>query len=142
MPAEAIRLLPFETEFTRAWDTPGHTRYRLPPDTDVNRVLAARYTTGRPLTVTRSMLWDMETRKAARPGTYIPFVVRAGSDRSWNRRTGDGGEYLDRCSMQRLWLNPQRWPLLPTDGEALREGFRLLSGYSRQRRFRRAQPAR
>ncbi len=111
MPAEAIRLLPFETEFTRAWDTPGHTRYRL-PDTDVNRVLAARYTTGRPLTVTRAMLWDMETRKAARPGTYIPFVVRAGSDRSWNRRTGDGGEYLDRCSMQRLWLNPQRCELI------------------------------
>ncbi len=63
MPAEAIRLLPFETEFARAWDTPGHTGYRL-PDTDVNQVLAARYTTGRPLTVTRSMLWDMETRKA------------------------------------------------------------------------------
>src|SRR6266702_543160 len=95
MPAEAIRLLPFETEFTRAWDTPGHTRYGL-PDTDV----------------TRAMLWDMETRKAARPGTYIPFVVRAGSDRSWNRRTGDGGEYLDRCSMQRLWLNPQRCELI------------------------------
>jgi len=84
MPAEAIRLLPFETEFTRAWDTPGHTRYGL-PDTDDNRLLAARYMTGRPLTVTHSMLWDMETRKAARPGAYIPFVVRAGSDRSWNR---------------------------------------------------------
>ncbi len=129
MPAEAIRLLPFETEFTRAWDTPGHTRYRL-PDTDVNRVLAARYTTGRPLTVTRAMLWDMETRKAAGPGTYIPFVVRAGSDRSWNRRTGDGGEYLDRCSMQRLWLNPQRCELILgivhlTDApdERLIEGF-------------------
>ena len=27
------------------------------------------------------------------------------------------------------------WPLLPTDGEALREAFRRLSGYSRRRRF-------
>ena len=27
------------------------------------------------------------------------------------------------------------WPLLPTDGEALREGFRRLSGYSRRRLF-------
>jgi RimJ/RimL family protein N-acetyltransferase len=27
------------------------------------------------------------------------------------------------------------WPLLPTDGEALREGFRRLSRYSRRHRF-------
>ncbi len=111
MAAQATGLSPFETAFARAWDTPGHTRCRL-PDTDVNLVLAARYATGEPLTFTRGMLWDMETRKAARPGTYIPFVVRAGSDRSWNRHDGDGGEYLDRCSMQRLWLHPQRYELI------------------------------
>src|SRR5262249_30056484 len=75
---------PFEAEFARAWDTPGHTRYQL-PDTDVNAVLAARYTTSGPLALTRGMLWDMEVRKAAHPGTYIPSVVHAGSDRSWNR---------------------------------------------------------
>ena len=28
-------------------------------------MLAARYTTSKPLTFTRAMLWDMETRKAA-----------------------------------------------------------------------------
>jgi hypothetical protein len=111
MAAQATGLSPFETEFARAWDTPGHTRYQL-PDLDVNEVLAARYTTGKPLTVTRGMLWDMEVRKAAHPGTYIPFVVRAGSDRSWNRHDGDGGEYLDRCSMQRLWLGPERYELI------------------------------
>jgi hypothetical protein len=111
MAAQATELSPFETEFARAWDTPGHTRYQL-PDLDVNKVLAARYTTGKPLTVTRGMLWDMEVRKAAHPGTYIPFVVRAGSDRSWNRYDGDGGEYLDRCSMQRLWLRPERYELI------------------------------
>ncbi|HEX9540661.1 MAG TPA: hypothetical protein VGA04_21055 [Streptosporangiaceae bacterium] len=44
----------------------------------------------------------MEVRKATSPGTYIPSVVQAGSDRPWNRHCGDGGEYLDRCSMQRL----------------------------------------
>ena len=111
MAAEATGLSPFETEFARAWDTPGHTRYRL-PDTDVNLVLAARYATSMPLALTRGMLWDMEVRKAAHPGTYIPLVVRAGSDRSWNRRGGDGGEYLDRCSMQRLWLHPQQYELI------------------------------
>jgi len=108
---EGTDLPPFEAEFARAWDTPGHTRYRL-PDTDVNAVLAARYTTGAPLALTRGMLWDMEARKAANPGRYIPYVVRAGSDRSWNRRRGGGGEYLDRCSMQRLWLSPQRYELI------------------------------
>ena len=102
---------PFETEFARAWDTPGHTRYQL-PDTDINKVLAARYTTGTPLTFTRSMLWDMETRKAAQPGRYIPHVVQPGSDRSWKRHDGGDGDYLDRCSMQRLWLNQQRYELI------------------------------
>jgi len=108
---EGTDLPPFEAEFSRAWDTPGHTRYQL-PDTDVNAVLAARYTTSGPLALTRGMLWDMEARKAAHPGSYIPSVVQAGSDRSWNRHLGDGGEYLDRCSMQRLWLRPQRYQLI------------------------------
>jgi hypothetical protein len=62
---------PFETDFARAWDTPGHTRYQL-PDIDINQVLAARYTTGTPLTFTRSMLWDIEARKAAHPGSCLP----------------------------------------------------------------------
>jgi hypothetical protein len=102
---------PFEAEFARAWDAPGHTRYQL-PDIDINRMLAARYATSKPLTFTRAMLWDMETRKAAHPGTYIPHVVQAGTDRSWNRHGGDGGEYLDRCSMQRLWLDPRQYQLI------------------------------
>jgi hypothetical protein len=109
--AAGMALPPFEAEFARTWNTPGHTRYRL-PGTDVNEVLAARYTTSVPLTLTRAMLWEMEVGKAAHPGTYIPHVVQAGSDRSWNRRHGDGGEYLDRCSMQRLWLAPQRYELI------------------------------
>src|SRR5262249_31702204 len=69
---------------------------------------AARNNTGRPLAFTRGMLWDMEVRKAAHPGSYIRYVVQAGSDRSWNQHDGDGGEYLDRCSMQRQWLHPER----------------------------------
>src|SRR5262249_17293207 len=108
---EGTPLPPFEAEFARAWDPPGHTRYQL-PDTDVNKVLAAGYTTSAPLALTRAMLWDMEARKAASPGTYIPYVVQAGSDRSWGRHRGDGGEDLDRCSMQRLWLAPHRYELI------------------------------
>jgi hypothetical protein len=59
---------PFETEFARAWDTPGHTSYQL-PDTYINKVLAACYATGGPLALTRAMLWQMEVRKAASPGS-------------------------------------------------------------------------
>jgi hypothetical protein len=105
---DGTALPPLEAEFARAWNTPGHTRCRL-PDTDVNKVLAARYTTSAPLTLTRTMLWDMEVRKAANPGTYIPSVVRAGSDQSRNRHDV---EYLDRSSMQRLWLAPDRYELI------------------------------
>lgn len=81
---------PFEAEFARAWDTPGHTRYQL-PNIDINQVLAARYTTSKP---------------------YIPYVVQAGTDRSWNQHPGDGGDYLDRCSMQRQWLDSRRYQLI------------------------------
>jgi hypothetical protein len=102
---------PFEAEFARAWDAPGHSRYQL-RDIDINQVLAARYTTSKPLSFTRAMLWDMETRKAAHPGTYIPYVVQAGTDRSWNGHPGDGGDYLDRCSMQRQWLDSRRYQLI------------------------------
>jgi AcrR family transcriptional regulator len=108
---EGIALPPFETEFAHAWDHPGHTHYQL-PDIDVNKVLATRYSSGGPLAFTRGMLWEMEVRKAASPGTYIPSVVQGGSDQSWNRHRGDGGEYLDRCSMQRLWRDPQRHELI------------------------------
>ena len=33
---QSTALPPFEAEFARTWNTPGHTRYHL-PDTDVNR---------------------------------------------------------------------------------------------------------
>src|SRR5882724_1204916 len=95
-----------EAEFDRAWTDPAYTRVEL-PDLDVNAVLAAHYVTGEPLTYTRTMLWDMEVRKAASPDIYIPFVLREGSARSWGRQILDGpAEYLERVSQQRLWLRP------------------------------------
>ncbi len=67
-----------EDEFQRAWADPSNTRFELPP-VDVNRVLAEHYRTSEPLTFTRTMLWDMEVRKAWRPDRYIPSVVWEGS---------------------------------------------------------------
>jgi len=56
-----------------------HYTRAVQPEIDINRVLQERYETSEPLTFTRTMLWDVEQRKAAAPGTYIPFVVRESS---------------------------------------------------------------
>jgi len=99
-------------EFEGAWAEPKHTR-SAQPQIDINRVLRERYETSEPLTFTRTMLWDLEQRKAAAPGIYIPYVVREGSDRSWGRRTVNGGaERLERCSQQRLWRRPDTYGLV------------------------------
>ena len=95
-----------EEEFERAWTDPGNTRIELPP-VDINRVLARYYRTNEPLTFTRTMLWDMEVKKAFRPDLYIPSVVSEGSSRYWGRQAAAGGtESFLRCSRQRLRLNP------------------------------------
>jgi hypothetical protein len=97
-----------EAEFERAWADTAHTRARQ-PDHDVNQVLAAWYHTSKPLVFTRTMLWDVEVRKAYNPGEYIPFVVRARSAHVWGRRVDAGGEYFLRSSEQRLWLRPDEY---------------------------------
>ena len=50
------------------------------------------------------MIWDMETKKAWDPLTYIPYVVSQA--RSWGRTTlRDGSVRFFRSSMQRGWIN-------------------------------------
>ncbi|MDE2880225.1 MAG: hypothetical protein OYL41_08740 [Acidobacteriota bacterium] len=97
-----------EEAFERAWTDRDNTRIELPP-VDVNRVLAGHYRTGEPLTFTRTMMWDMEVKKAFRPDLYIPSVVAEGSARTWGRRAAIGGaESFMRCSEQRFRLEPSR----------------------------------
>lgn len=101
-----------EAAFERAWADPAYTQIELPP-VDVNRVLGERYRISEPLTFTRTMLWDMEARKASRPDRYIPAVVRQGSAQAWNRRSlADGTESFVRSSEQRLWLKPSVFGLV------------------------------
>ncbi len=106
-------LLPnHEGEFQRAWTDRSNTRLELPP-VNVNRVLAEHYRTSEPLTFTRTMLWDMETRKAWRPDRYIPSVVAEGSAHTWGARSAvDGTESFVRSSQQRLWLEPDEYGLV------------------------------
>lgn len=99
-------------EFQRAWADLSNTRFELPP-ADVNRVLAEHYRTSEPLTFTRTMLWDMEVRKAWRPDRYIPSVVREGSAHAWGQRSAaDGTESFVRSSQQRLWLESSEYGLV------------------------------
>ena len=107
-PARAAAALNHEEEFERAWTDRGNTCIELPP-VDVNRVLAGHYQTNEPLTFTRTMMWDMEVKKAFRPDVYLPSVVTGGSVRVWGRRAAVGGaESFVRCSEQRLRLEPSR----------------------------------
>lgn len=99
-------ILDHETTFERAWNDPANTRYEMRP-VDINRVLDEYYDLSEPLLFTRSMLWDMEVRKARRPDLFIPFVVAEGSADAW----GDGDTFT-RKSSQRLWLAPERYGLI------------------------------
>ena len=104
--------LDHEDEFERAWTDPRNTRVELPP-VDINRVLADCYRTNEPLTFTRTMLWDMEVKKAFRPDIYIPSVVSEGTAHNWRRRPAAGStESFVRCSQQRLWLEPSEHGLV------------------------------
>ena len=107
-----VTQLNHEEEFKRSWTNPCNTRIELPP-VDVNRVLARHYRTNEPLRLTRTMLWDMEVKKAFRPDLYIPSVVTSGSSCYWRRRSGaDGAETFVRCSRQRLRLKPSKHGLV------------------------------
>jgi len=108
----SISQLNHEGEFQRAWADHSNTRFELPP-VDVNRVLAEHYRTSELLTFTRTMLWDMEVRKAWRPDRYIPSVVREGSAHTWDRHSAaDGTESFVRSSQQRHWLEPAEYGLV------------------------------
>ena len=101
-----VTQLNHEEEFQRAWNDPSNTRIELSP-VDINLVLTRYYRTNEPLRFTRTMLWDMEVKKAFRPDLYIPSVVTADSSRFWCRQeAADGAESFVRCSRQRLWLKP------------------------------------
>jgi hypothetical protein len=97
-----------EKVLDNAWHTPGVTAIDLPA-VDVNQVLADRYELDRDLTFTRTMLWDMEVRKAAAPDVYIPTVVAPGSATTFPSTRHEELEDFTRVSDQRLWGDPDRF---------------------------------
>ena len=98
-----------EAVFADAWNREGHTSIEFDP-LDVNQVLADEYNGAVGLALTRTQLWEMEVKKAARPDLFIPGVIRAGTARSWGRRElKSGDEVFIRVSEQRLWLQPDSY---------------------------------
>jgi hypothetical protein len=73
-----------EREYNEACSAPSSTRFELAP-IDVNKTLKERYRVSPERTLTRTMIWDMETKKAWDPLSYIPYVVSQA--RSWGRTT-------------------------------------------------------
>lgn len=92
-----------EEEFELAWQNPNYTQIQL-ADVDVNQKLLLYYETQVPVNFTRQLLWDMETKKAWDPKTYISYVVKEG--KSWGRQILDNGdEFFVRSSLQKQWLD-------------------------------------
>ena len=82
-----------------------------PTPVDVNKVLKEQYRVSPGQTLTRAMIWDMETKKAWDPLTYIPYVVSQA--RSWGRTTlRDGTTRFCRSSSQRGWITSQEGRVL------------------------------
>jgi hypothetical protein len=99
-----------EREYREAWNNLSHTRFELPP-VNVNKVLKDRYVVAPDKRITRSMIWDMETKKAWDPLSYIPYVVSEA--RSWGRNTlQDGSNRFCRSSLQRGWITSERGRVL------------------------------
>jgi hypothetical protein len=63
------------SEFERCWSDPNATRFEL-PSIGVNETLAKLYVITPPINLTRSMIWDMECKKALDPSTYVPYASR------------------------------------------------------------------
>src|ERR1700747_161792 len=94
-----------EREYNEAWNAPSNTRFELAP-VDVNIVLKKRYRVSPEKSLTRTMIWDMETKKAWDPLSYIPRVVSQA--RSWGRTTlRDGSTRFSRSSLQRGWITSE-----------------------------------
>jgi hypothetical protein len=97
-------------EFENAWNNPRFTQIELPA-VQVNRVLKEKYIASGTVELSRSMVWDMETKKAWDPLTYIPYVVSEGG--SWGRHPlTDRIERWSRSSIQGSWLNVGRGRVL------------------------------
>jgi hypothetical protein len=98
-----------QNEFEKCWNNLAYTIIQL-ADVDINQTLS-NYTLSKPIHFTKEMLWNMEKKKAWNPEKYIPYVIKEGTARSWDKHPcpTTNGEIFVRCSQQKLWLNPDEY---------------------------------
>ena len=95
-----------QEEFEKCWLNPSYTAIEL-DDVDIRQALS-HYIVQPSVHFTKTLLWDMEAKKAWNPGDYIPYVIKTGSAKAWEKQPCPitGGEIFVRCSQQKQWLNP------------------------------------
>lgn len=93
-------------EFERCWSDPNATRFELPV-IGVNEMLSKRYVMRPQTNLTRSMIWDMECKKALDPSTYVPYVISE-AGLLGRRQLSDCCDHFIRWSTQKAWLSEQR----------------------------------
>src|SRR5271156_1976357 len=90
-------------EFERCWHHPDATRFELPV-VGVNEILRKHYVMDPRVNLTRSMIWDMQCKKALDPATYVPHVISKAS--CWGKhQLNDGCDHFLRWSIQKAWLS-------------------------------------
>jgi len=115
-----------EKEFERAWAEPRYTQAG-PYTTNVNEDIHRFFRTSKPLTFTRTMMWDNEVRKGWRPDLYIPSAILAGSVRNWGgTHSADGVETFERVSTQRQWLMPEEYGIVAERVRAYHEKRKIV----------------
>lgn len=90
-----------EAEFEACWRNPKYTAIQL-DDVDINYTLSF-YSMQKPIHFTKTMLWDMEKKKAWNPANYISYVIKEDSAKSWDKHfcPQSNGELFVRCSAQK-----------------------------------------
>lgn len=91
--------------FNQAYLAPENVAIEL-QHLDINKVLRERYKCSAQFQMTKTLLWDMEVKKASRPDLFIPTVVKAGTAVSWGNQSVDNIDTFIRVSEQKLWLKP------------------------------------
>lgn len=94
--------------FEAAFADPKNTAITT-PDADVNAIIRNNYTVDEPFTYTKSLLWDMQVKKAFGPDKYISHVIRPGSLKVVGHIKEGSLEYFIRITDQRVWKDPDQY---------------------------------
>lgn len=94
--------------FDDAFSDPTNTALNT-DDSRVNAVIQEHYEVDKPFTYTRTLLWDMEVKKAYYPDKYIRHVVRPGSLRTFNHTVDSHLENFIRITDQMMWKDHSKY---------------------------------